>query len=598
MFKFPISFIAIILLFGGSPVVLAGNSLERHPSPYLAMHAQDPVNWQIWEEDVFQQAREQNKLIFVSVGYFSCHWCHVMQRESYQDKEIAETLNEHFLAVKIDRELRPELDRRLIEFVSRVRGSAGWPLNVFLTPEGYAVTGFTYLPKNIFGDVILQLQQQWLTRQADIEKAAKEYHRSSLADDNSNHLLDIPGLDANSLRDAFVAQAMQAADELQGGFGDVSKFPQNPQLLSLLRLVNQGLDHRPELTDFIQLSLREMASRHLMDHLNGGFFRYTIDPDWQTPHYEKMLYDNAQMVLLYLQADQLWPGRGYAEIAETTLEFMQTWMKHPQGGYVSSLSAVDVDDREGGGYLWRSEELEKTLGKTDFEYLTGLWQFDKSVEDEFLLKPLVGLSAQGDLKRNQNIKKHLQSINKPIMPVDNKRLASWNALALQALVAAVKYDKKYQSAAEAQYKFMRRAFFNDAELFRFAGNHQLGESTFEDHAFVANAFQQYGELVSDQDAIKQAHLLALSAYQRFYSEGKWNTSERSLIPISAGEWLIQDGVIPSPLTQWLAVASSLPESYAEARVVALDMLQRVTRHMLDTPYYYGSLIALRHRQTK
>ncbi len=224
-----------MLLLGSSILVLAGNSLDKHPSPYLAMHAEDPVDWRIWEEDVFQQAREQNRLIFVSVGYFSCHWCHVMQRESYQDKGIAETLNEHFLAVKIDRELRPELDRRLIEFVSRVRGSAGWPLNVFLTPEGYPVTGFTYLPKNVFGDVILQLQQQWLTNQADIEKAAKRYHQASLAEGNSNRLLDIAGVDTDSLASEFVAQAMQTADELQGGFGDAAKFPQNPQLLSLLQ---------------------------------------------------------------------------------------------------------------------------------------------------------------------------------------------------------------------------------------------------------------------------------------------------------------------------------------------------------------------------
>ncbi len=586
-----------MLLLGSSTLVLAGNSLDKHPSPYLAMHAEDPVDWRIWEEDVFQQAREQNRLIFVSVGYFSCHWCHVMQRESYQDKGIAETLNEHFLAVKIDRELRPELDRRLIEFVSRVRGSAGWPLNVFLTPEGYPVTGFTYLPKDVFGDVILQLQQQWATRQVDIENAAKEYHRSTLTDDDSNHLLDIASLDANSLGEAFVVQAMQAADELQGGFGDAAKFPQNPQLLSLFELVKQGLNLSVELTDFLQLSLREMASRHLMDHLHGGFFRYTTDPDWQTPHYEKMLYDNAQMVLLYLQAEQMWPGQGYAEVAETTLAFMQAWMKHPQGGYVSSLSAVDIDGREGGGYLWRREELKRTLGKEDFAYVAALWQFDASVVDsDFLLEPLVGLAAEGDLKRNQQIKKQLQRVVKPIMPVDNKRLASWNALVLQALVAAAKFDKKYQGTAEEQYKFMRRAFFNGTELMRFAGNHQLGESTFEDYAFVANAFQQYGELLSDQAVIKQAHLLASNAFRRFYSEGKWNTSERSLMPKSPGEWLIQDSVIPSPLTQWLAVALRLPESNAKARVVALEVAQRVTRHMLERSYYYGSLIALRHRQ--
>lgn len=587
--------LVIAALVGLPAFALAANKLEHHPSPYLAMHAGDPVNWQLWDEELFAQARQQNKLIMVSVGYFSCNWCHVMQRESYQDKAVADTLNGFFLSVKIDRELRPELDRRLIDFVERVRGAAGWPLHVFLTPQGYPVTGFTYLPKNEFHEVVLQLQQQWLTQQGEIKKAAEQFHIAALTEGSSKPLLEKLDLTADSLASAFVDQAMQVADELQGGFGDTSKFPQNPQLLSLLQLVKQGLNDKPELVDFIHLTLREMASRHLMDHVNGGFFRYTTDPDWQTPHYEKMLYDNAQMVLLYLQAEQLWPDRGYGEVAETTLAFMQKQMKHPQGGYVSSLSAVDVDDEEGSAYLWQREELEKIIGKEDYSYVSGQWQI---ADSEFLLKPLTGLGAEGDIIRKQRIRTQLQSVQRTIMPIDDKRLASWNALVLQALVAAAHYDRKYLADADEQYQFMNRAFLNQDQLIRFAANQAQAESTFEDYAFVASAFQQFGELKSDQRAIEQARSLVLNAYRRFYFEGKWKASEQSLMPRSAGQWLIQDNVIPSPLTQWLSIVLKLPESDTVLRVEALDMLRRVTSSLIDTPYYYGTLVALRHRQAR
>jgi len=593
MLKYLISFLSVFALLASLSPGWAGNSLKHHPSPYLAMHAEDPVDWQLWNEAVFKKAREENKLIFVSVGYFSCHWCHVMQRESYQDEGIGETLNEHFLAVKIDRELRPELDKRLIDFVSRVRGSAGWPLNVFLTPEGYPLTGFTYLPKDIFFEALLQLQQQWITRREQINAAANEYYLATLADEASNELLPLPGVGVENLASSFVLQAMQIADELQGGFGESSKFPQNPQLQSLMRLVKQGQNVHPGLVEFIHLSLRTMASLNLMDHVNGGFFRYTTDPDWQTPHYEKMLYDNAQMVVLYLEAEKLWPGKGYAQVAEQTLAFVEKHMKHPQGGYVSSLSAVDVNDIEGGSYLWQRQQLASVLEKGDLDYLDKLWALKES--SEHLLPPMVGIGAAGDSKRNQTIRKKLQQIARPIMPVDDKRLASWNALMLQALVAAADYDDRYLDAAREQFEFMRDTFVSDYQLIRFAGNAELAETTFEDYAFVAQAFNLYAALTDDRTANTIASRLVVDAFEYFFVDRRWVSNRQSLMPTGSGQWLIQDAVIPSALGQWLDAALTMPTIKTEIKREAKAVIQRQTRNMLDTPYYYGSLIALRHR---
>ena len=580
------------------PVFAQGsNDLANHPSPYLSMHAQDPINWQMWGEQVLQQARQQNQLILVSIGYFSCHWCHVMQRESYSDAGVAETVNQHYLAVIVDRELRPELDRRLIEFVSAVRGSAGWPLHVFLTPEGYPITGFTYLPKAEFIEVLLQLQQQWISDQDEIKLAARKFFEASIRRVTDSELLGLTAVPTERLVNAFIGQSMQAADTLDGGFGDNAKFPQNPQFFALLQLIERRQKHHPEVVEFIKLSLRSMAGRNLMDHINGGFFRYTTDPDWQTPHFEKMLYDNAQMILLYLQAEHMWPNQGYREIAQLTLQFIQSQMQHPSGGYVSSLSAVDVNDLEGGRYLWSQEQLAQQLGDQEFEYLRRIWQLDNEdlAMGDFLAKPLVGIAAPGDQKRNRNIRRQLQSVEKPPMPVDDKRLASWNALTLQALVAAAEIDGQYRKVAIRQYNYMRDAFIEDGQVVRFAGNGDLAETTFEDYAFVSHAFLQYGKSLQDKDAIEWAGKFASQAYRRYLVDNLWQLNHRSLIPTEPGQWVIQDRVITSPMTQWIETVLGLPKIDPTIKRDAQEMLQRVTREMLDTPYYYGSLIALRHR---
>ncbi|MCZ6882496.1 MAG: DUF255 domain-containing protein [Gammaproteobacteria bacterium] len=582
----------------GAPTsLLAANSLAHHPSPYLSMHANDPVDWQVWDEAVLRQAQDQNKLIYISVGYFSCHWCHVMQRQSYSDSGIAELLNQGFVPVKVDRELRPELDRRLINFVRETRGAAGWPLNVFLTPEGYPVLGFTYLPKADFNDVLVQLQQQWQARGDEIALAAKGFFIELQDRDTGIDGSVMKNWPLDTLVQSFVEQSMSVADELQGGFGETSKFPQLPQLLSLMNLIDPGRESSDQAEKFIHLTLRSMAEANLIDHINGGFFRYTIDPDWQTPHYEKMLYDNAQMVLLYLRAENLWPNRGYRQIAEDTLQFIQSKLLHPGGGYVSSLSAVDVNSQEGGGYLWTRQQLAQTLSGEDFKYLAVIWQLDQvsSSATEFLARPLIGPGSRGEAMRNNKIRQQLQAVEKPAMPIDDKRLASWNALMLQALVAAASFDEHYLAAASRQFDFMSGTFLENGNLVRFAGNGRLAETTFEDYAFVSLAFLQYGQAFKDPEAIRRAHDLATRAYQRYFENDRWHLNNRSLIPGDPGLWIIQDTVLPSALTAWLSVVMSSSSINPKMRLKGNQILHRVSQSMVDTPYYYGSFILLRQQ---
>ena len=586
--------VAVLLLaaslFTGSDGARAANQLADHPSPYLAQHADDPVAWRDWQESVFADAREQNRLVFVSIGYFSCHWCHVMQRESYRDETVAKLLNDHFISVKVDRELEPDLDQRLITFVELIRGSAGWPLNVFLTPEGYPITGFTYLPRDTFADVLGQLQTEWRANHAKLGDAARRFFDEQLRDDG-NEAYDAPQIPSVELVDAFVAQAMLAADELLGGFGNTTKFPNVPQLEALFEAVRRdpGLDR--DVADFVRLTLRSMATRNLLDHVNHGFFRYTTDPDWQTPHFEKMLYDNAQLASLYLQAERHWPGAGYAAIAHRTLDFVESSLRHPAGGYMSSLSAVDRDDREGGAYWWDRETLARLLPAADVDYLVELWQLRDS-DSEFLAGPLVGPGAGGDAERNRRILKRLQTRGAD-MPVDDKRLASWNAMLLNALTLAGDSDERYAERARRLYAEMVELFFRDGEPIRFAGNADIAAAVFEDYAQLAAAFDRFGRRFDVAGARERAARLVERAHNRFLRNGRWQPKAQPLIPVAAGKWVMPDLVLHSPMTLWLEVALEGDGIDPGVRRDAAKMLNRATREMLDSPYFYGSFILLR-----
>ena len=564
------------------------NQLAGHPSPYLALHATDPVNWQSWQPEVFAQARASNQLVLVSVGYFSCHWCHVMQQQSYRHQQTADFLNGNYLAVKVDRELQPDLDRRLIDFVRKTRGVAGWPLNVFLTPDGYPLTGFTYLPQPDFLRVLGQLNNEWRKNHVAMSASAREYFEYTEPFQDQFADLEIP---AERLLEDFVTQALQTADVLQGGLGDTAKFPNVPQMNALLDSLASSPSRAAEIAEFVQLTLDNMAALNLQDHVNGGFFRYTTDPDWQTPHFEKMLYDNAMLASLYLKAAQRWPDRGYAKIALRTLDFVETALRHPQGGYMSSLSAVDGDNREGGAYLWSKQRLDALLDSSEQQRLDARWQ-RLSLGDSFLLRPPTDRQADNLDPLDRSILRKLRR-QAERMPIDDKRLASWNALMLSALTRAADYDNRFVVRANDQFARMREQFFHDDQLLRLANNVDVATATLEDYANSAHAFLVFGSRFEQADAIKLARQLTEQSYQLFFREDQWQSGTQAQPPIMRGPRALDDLVLFSPLTLWLQTALTLPELDAEIRKSATRQLSRVNRDMYDRPYFYGSLIVLR-----
>ena len=315
------SYVVFILgLLLALPVFAArNNQLANHPSPYLAMHGQDPVQWQEWGKAAQQAAVREDKLLFISSGYFSCHWCHVMQRESFSDPEIAAILNKHFIAVKVDRELNPALDAKLIDFVERTRGYAGWPLNVFITPDGYPLVGLVYMPQQGFKTMLLKLTTEWQQRKPELKELAAKA-TSELATPQVSESTTLAPKLGEEYTKYLLRHTFDLADELQGGFGQQNKFPMVPQLQVLLAEYQRNRLER--LGDFLQTTLNHMASQGLNDQLAGGFYRYTVDPAWQIPHFEKMLYDNAQLANLYLNAASVFSNQRYQTVAFQTLDFM------------------------------------------------------------------------------------------------------------------------------------------------------------------------------------------------------------------------------------------------------------------------------------
>lgn len=571
----------LLLLSIAAPAAALQNTLRDHPSPYLAMHGGDPVAWQDWGEAAVAHARETGKLLFVSSGYFACHWCHVMQRESYQNSEIAAFLNRHFVPVKLDRELHGALDAYLIDYLEQTTGQAGWPLNVFLTPEGYPLIGATYLPPERFKQLLRRLNRVWTDEPRRMRNLAR---RTLLQLQQNQPAVDIEPLPPDALRRVQLAQALQLANLMEGGFGDQSRFPMAPQLIGLLDL--QGAAPNRQLAEFLQLTLDNMAARGLRDHLGGGFFRYTVDPGWQIPHFEKMLYTQALLAEVFLRGADVFGREDYAEVARDTLHFVAREMAGPQGGYVASFSAVDGDGEEGGVYLWSVDQLHAVLGEADTALARRYWNmldlppFDAGhlpQRGESIAQIAAALESAPEalMARLHQIRLRLLTARATReLPIDDKELAGWNGLMLAAFANAARRwsDPTFRVAARRIRDFVRERLWNGRALRRAvaidsAGNaRHLGKASLADYAYVAYGMAAYARL--SDDPVDKTFVTALLhvAWQRYHGPRGWRMDAESLIPGMAEESALRAGALPAPSALWIrvALASDVPELVEKA----------------------------------
>lgn len=569
-----------------TPLVAAAepltNRLANHPSPYLALHGADPVAWQTWSPQVFERARREGRLVYVSSGYFSCHWCHVMQRESYQDPEVAVLLNAHFIPVKLDRELEPAVDARLMAFVEATRGMGGWPLNVFLTPDGFPVYATLYHPRDEFLDVLRRMQALWGQERPRLEALAREPAGKPAAADS--------GLDTARVRDyqqAAQRAALALSDPMHGGFGEQSRFPMAPQLAFLLE--RQADRPQPALREFLLLTFSQMQSGGLQDHLSGGFFRYTVDPAWATPHFEKMLYDNALLARLYLRAGELLKRPDFTATGLRTLDFMAAEFRAPGGGMIAALSAVDAAGVEGGYYLWTREQLGALLSADEYAAVERPWRLADAAPFEAGYLPVTRADT-GIATELLNARAGRQ------LPRDTKVLAAWNGLALSAYVDAVRRTGRddYRRVAQELRDYLATQLWDGRALRRaLADGAALGGASLEDYAYTAEGLLAWAALTGKPADRELVRALVDQAWRRFYATPGWRLEERSLMPGDDGRALLADGPMPSPVAVLIDVSLQVMDTAGRRR--ARKALAAGQAELKADPFWHVSQVGVMTR---
>ena len=472
------------------------NRLEDETSPYLLQHAENPVNWLPWGDEAFAAAKAQDKPVLLSIGYSACHWCHVMAHESFENPDTAALINEHFVPVKVDREERPDVDAVYMSAVQTMTGSGGWPLTVFLTPEGRPFYGGTYYPPEDrlgypgFRRVLLSLAEVWKTRREEALEAAESLTGQLAA------ATQIPANSENLSSEVMVSALETLSstfDPVYGGFGDAPKFPPHTGLGFLL------LRPEPRALEMVTETLDKMAQGGLYDQLGGGFSRYSTDARWLVPHFEKMLYDNAQLVSRYAEAYAKTSNPLYKKVVQDTLSFAERELKDPEGGFYSALDA-DSEGVEGKYYVWTASELDELLGD-DAELVKAFYGVTPAGNFEghsilFIAQSVETLAEQFSLSEDEVSEKleHAKTTlfnarQTRVRPgLDDKILCSWNGLMVSAYADAGRILRRddYLETARKTARFIRRAFYGNGRL-----NHtyKAGQAKvagmLEDYSYVA-----------------------------------------------------------------------------------------------------------------
>ncbi len=525
------------------------NRLGKEKSPYLLQHAQNPVDWYAWGEEAFEKAARENKPIFLSIGYSTCHWCHVMEHESFEDEATARLLNEHYVPVKVDREERPDVDRVYMLFVQASTGSGGWPMSVWLTPERKPFFGGTYFPPDNrygrpgFKAILENLARAWKDDRARVEESGakvvqqlKEYaaHESGKADAGQGAL------------DSAFYGFRRMFDSRLGGFGGAPKFPRPSVHNFLLRYYASTKNE--EALEMVLLTLREMAKGGMNDQLGGGFHRYSVDERWFVPHFEKMLYDQAQIAVSYLEAFQITRDGQYAAAAREVFSYVQRDLTHPDGGFFSAEdadSAVDAakprEKREGAFYVWSREEIERTLGAHDAHVFCDRFgvkaggNVDEDPHGEFRGQNILyqsrsmeetaaanGLSVDDARETLRSVAQKLSErrATRPRPHLDDKILAGWNGMMISAFAKGAQAlgEDRYLEAAVGAAKFVQERLWDANRkvlLRRFRDGESAIDGFLDDYAAVALAFLDLYETRFNAEDLRFALTLADRALELF-----------------------------------------------------------------------------------
>lgn len=522
------------------------NRLAKEKSPYLLQHAHNPVDWFPWGEEAFARSRAEDKPIFLSIGYSTCHWCHVMERETFEDEKAAAYLNQHFVCVKVDREERPDVDKIYMTFIQAMAGSGGWPLNVFLAPDLKPFYGGTYWPpeskygRPSFTQIIEQVQNAWVNKRTQLTNSSHSLY-TQLEQITVRLPTNGPALTVSVLTNAG-AELKQGHDAENGGWGGAPKFPSPSHPAFVLRHGVRAGDR--EAVKMVLHTCERMAGGGIYDHLGGGFSRYSVDAKWLVPHFEKMLYDNAQLLALYLDAYLVSGEARHADVARDIIRYVLRDMTHPEGGFYSAEDA-DSEGKEGKFYCWTRAELSALL--TPEEFNVTVKYFGVTEEGNFLdhsdpqplrnqnvlsiVNPVLG---PGDAQLLASAKAKLSAVRaKRVRPgLDDKVLASWNGLMLGALARAsvVLGDDSYGAAAEKNLAFLQAKLW-DAKtktLYHRWRDGARDQTQFLDsYAFLLAGVLEVYQATLDPKHLDFAVALADATIAKFYDPkdgGFWQSS--------------------------------------------------------------------------
>ena len=501
------------------------NSLINETSPYLLQHAHNPVYWYAWNDESLKKAKDENKPIFLSVGYSACHWCHVMAHESFENEDVAEFMNEHFVNIKVDREERPDIDDIYQKVCQIATGQGGWPLSIFLTPDQKPFYVGTYFPvldsygRPGFGSITRQLAQAWKEKPKDIEKSADNF----LGALQKTETIKVPSKLERSILDEAAMNLFQLGDSSYGGFGSAPKFPNAANVSFLFRYAK--LTGLSKFNEFALKTLNKMAKGGIFDQIGGGFHRYSTDARWLVPHFEKMLYDNALIPVNYAEAYQITKDPFYLEILHKTLDYVLREMTSNNGGFFSAYDA-DSEGVEGKFYVWKKSEIKEILGDdADLFCLYydvtdgGNWEGNSILCNNINISTVAfhfGISEDKIREILASCSEKLLNVrSKRVTPgLDDKILTSWNSLMITAFAKGyhVTGETKYLDAAKKCISFIETTLLHDDKLLRtYKNNIAKIDGYLEDYSYFANALLDVFEIEPESKhldlALKLGHYL-------------------------------------------------------------------------------------------
>lgn len=536
------------------------NKLINSTSPYLLQHAYNPVNWHEWGSDALEKAKHEDKPIILSIGYSSCHWCHVMEQESFENEDIAQIMNEFFVCIKVDREERPDIDTVYMEAVQAMGVNGGWPLNVFLTPNQKPFYGGTYFPPQNWAQVLTNIHRAYRSQRQKIDESSEQIGEYLMRNDIDRFRLNpVDSTLQNDLEEIYKKLESQF-DETWGGMDRAPKFIMPSVWLFLLRHYQLTKNHKA--LEQVLRTLRHAAMGGIYDQAGGGFARYSVDSYWFVPHFEKMLYDNAQLMSLYAEAYAITKDDELKVILHETFDWLLREMTHESGGFYSALDA-DSEGKEGKFYVWTRAELKNVLGD-DADIIgryysvkeEGNWEDENNIlirnttDDAFIKENNISKEAWSKILREAKEKLRAARSQRVRPGLDDKILTSWNAMMVCGLVDAYKAlgDEKFVEAAIRNMHFLMNELADDNTLYRsFKEKRSSIRGFLDDYAYFIQASIRLYEVTFDESWIKKAVTVLHHTLEHFYDseDGYFHYSDKDAEKLISSKKEIFDNVIPS-----------------------------------------------------